>query len=1009
MKRPSDFVVCLAMVIVAIVGAALLPRINVGIDPPQRQGKTLTVTVRWQGVAAKVMENSVTSVLEGVLSGVKDVESVSSESFYGKGKVKIQLKENADVAATRFEMSSLLRQVYSRLPEGVGYPVLTGGETVGDTDDKNERVVLLTYNVNADMPQERIGDYLEHSGIVQQLRQIDGVENVTLSGYADSYWELTYDAQTLALYAITPADIASAVKNFTGQRNVVGDVSPDGADDDGRRRTLYLAAKPVPLAQIPVRTKDGSVVYLNNLVQQQLKKRSPDNYYRINGLNTVTVSLEVAGDANKIWLSSAIQRSVDDVAKSLPRGMYLTLASDAAADERAEMTDLVGRSLLSLAILLAFVWITSRRWRYLLVITLSLALNLLLAAIVYWMMHLKLHVFSMAGMAVSLSLIIDATIVMADHYGYYRNRKAFLAVLAAMLTTIGSLVSVFFLPDDWQNDLYDFVRIISINLAASLVVALVFVPTLVDVLHYDPRHGLSMGRLRRIVGWNRFYLGYVSLVQRRKWIPVALLLTAFGFALRGFIDHLDYTADRHGDERLVLHIQAEMPLGGSASELNQKVVILENLLKRTTEIKRFVTSINGRRASIDVDFRDSCQQTSAPFRVEQEVIAKAMGIGGCDWAVYGVSPMGFSNSLDLQHRSNRIHIAGYNYDHLNRYADELGRMLCRNTRVRDLIVKAPDREVGEDELHMDYNRERMALYGIQPRDVHGCLSGMLSSVEVGKYDDGERQIDVVLRPMQTDRFDRWQMNNAYVGGTDRQFKTSDLMNVERRAAKNYILKRNQEYVLAVEFNVLGSYQYAADYVRESVDSFNCRLPMGYMCKTPTYHQKDDREAPYWIIGVVVVVVFFICAVLFESLRLPLVIISVIPVSFIGIFLTYRWCDLEFGTGGLAAMVMLAGIVVNSAIYILNEYRQLGKEEALKGRPRAVLYVKAYSHKVIPVALTILSTVLGLVPFFFDGQQKQPFWFSFAAGVVGGLLFSFLVIVFVLPVFVALKPRQRKGQ
>ena len=173
MKRPSNFVVCLLMAIVAIVGLALLPRIDVGVNPPQRQGKTLTVDVRWQGVSAKVMENSVTSVLEGVLSGVKGVENVSSESFFGKCRIKVRLKEQADVSAIRFEMSSLLRQVYSRLPEGVGYPTLSGGETVGSGDDKGERKVLLTYHVNADMPEAQIGDYINQH-VMKRIRQIEG-------------------------------------------------------------------------------------------------------------------------------------------------------------------------------------------------------------------------------------------------------------------------------------------------------------------------------------------------------------------------------------------------------------------------------------------------------------------------------------------------------------------------------------------------------------------------------------------------------------------------------------------------------------------------------------------------------------------------------------------------------------------------------------------------------------------------------------------------------------------
>ena len=143
MKAPSNFTVCLTMVIVMIIGMAMIPLLDVGIKPPPRQGMTLTVNYRWPGAAPKVVEHSVTSVIEGVASGVKGVESVSSESFFGRGRVRIRLKKSVNVSAVRFEIASMLRQIYPKLPEGVTYPTLTGGEIVNNTDRSNKTVLCL--------------------------------------------------------------------------------------------------------------------------------------------------------------------------------------------------------------------------------------------------------------------------------------------------------------------------------------------------------------------------------------------------------------------------------------------------------------------------------------------------------------------------------------------------------------------------------------------------------------------------------------------------------------------------------------------------------------------------------------------------------------------------------------------------------------------------------------------------------------------------------------------------
>ena len=130
-----------------------------------------------------------------------------------------------------------------------------------------------------------------------------------------------------------------------------------------------------------------------------------------------------------------------------------------------------------------------------------------------------------------------------------------------------------------------------------------------------------------------------------------------------------------------------------------------------------------------------------------------------------------------------------------------------------------------------------------------------------------------------------------------------------------------------------------------------------------------------------------------------------PVSFIGTFLTYWLSGVEFGTGGFASMVLLSGLTVNAGIYIVCEYRN--QKATYPSVTVLRTYIRAYSHKITAVFLTILSTILGLVPFFIDGA-KESFWFSFAVGSTGGLLFSIVALVVVMPIFLKLTKENWKG-
>src|SRR5690606_30119715 len=164
--------------------------------------------------------------------------------------------------------------------------------------------------------------------------------------------------------------------------------------------------------------------------------------------------------------------------------------------------------------------------------------------------------------------------------------------------------------------------------------------------------------------------------------------------------------------------------------------------------------------------------------------------------------------------------------------------------------------------------------------------------------------------------------------------------------------------------------------------------------------KDDQKQ-YYLILVVIVIIYFTCAVLFESLLQPLVIITLIPISFIGVFLTFYLFDINFDQGGYASFIMLSGLVVNAGLFIINDFNNYVKN--YPSRPKLMIYIKAFNHKIIPISLTIISTVIGLVPFIWDGQN-EVFWFAFASGVIGGLLFSILAIIIYLPLFLRLSVR-----
>lgn len=1055
----SNFTLLLTLTILMVIGCALVPQIDVADNPRLRQGKTLSIWYSWHGASAKVVEQNVTSRIEGLVSAVRGVERVTSESYFGSGRVNVELKKSADVSATKFEIASLLRQVREQLPEGVSYPELSGGEVVNESRKKETTQVLLSYRVNSNLSDEQLKEYIERQ-VEPQLRRIEDVKRVEVTGGCSKYIVITYDPFILASYGLSVYDIENGIKAFLGKCDVVGELHEPGKKE---KYSLFLTTEKFhgELEEMPVGNVDGKTVYLNDLATYEYKDRLPGSYYRVNGLNTIYLNIHVDADANKIKLSRKLRKQIGEIEKTLRGGVYLTLTHDGAEEKVSELQKLIWRSMLSLAILLLFVWLVRRDWRYLSIMVITLAANIALAVIAYYIFDIRLHIYSLAGITVSLGMVIDASVVMVDHYSYYHDRKAFMAILAALLTTIGALVVVLWLPDFLQKDLYDFAWIIIVNLSVALVVAYFFAPALIEQMRYHSRQEGEVKRIGLARWWNRCYGAYIRFTQKRKWVYFVILLMAFGIpfhllpakwgksssdywqqpadtvpdpwyaqaynatfgsdffqrdckeplskvfggTMRLFSESLSgNTYSRNEEKEIKLNIRAQMPLGGTAAQLNEKVVILENFLVTFPEIERFETRVESWGATVTVEFKEEYRKASFPYLLENKVIGKVISIGGADWSTSGVSERGFSNSLNLQYRSNRIEIVGYNYDRLYRIAEDMCDEMRRNNRVVDLTIETPGHENQEDELYMRYDKEKIALYNFDIARAHSTLREILSGKDIDRYRDTHFTSDMYLKSAWQDRFDLWRLDNSLLRIGDTESRISDYMTIGRREAKNCIPRQNQEYVLHVAFNMLGSYTYTSRYIKNITEEFNRKIPVGYRCRNTSYGSYQDNGTQYWLLGLIVVIIFFVCSILFESLRQPLAIISLIPVSFIGTFLTYYLTGLEFGTGGFASMVLLCGLTVNAGIYIFCEYNN--QREAYPAVSALKCYLRAYSHKVTAVFLTTLSTVLGLVPFYIDGA-KDTFWFSFAVGSTGGLLFSILALVLVMPIFIRLLPKSNK--
>lgn len=1019
----------MVFLVLTVLGLGLTPRLSLRYAPSM-QTPSLRVDFSWARTAPDVVERTVTAPLEGAFGLIAGVKSIYSVSGNGYGEVRLELDERADLDMLRFEVSTKIRQLYPSFPAGVSYPRVR----LNRPEDMEQERPILTYALIGDDSPVELYRYAREN-LAPVLGGATGVERIDVRGGNRLEWLVTFDADRLRVLGLREADLTEAIRTHFAAESL--GVTPEG--DYSRLVRLQNARqnaadmRPADWRAIPVAQIAGRLIRLGDVASVALREQPPQAYYRINGRNSIRLLAYAERTANNIELAKTLRREADRLAAQLPASYRLQLEDDTTRYLRDELDKIKERSLLSLGILLLFVLLTYRSPRQLFIITLSLLANLGLAFIFYYWLGVELNLYALAGITVSFGLIIDNTIVMVHHLRQQGNLKVFPALLASSLTTVAALAVIFFLPDRWRISLEAFAQVVIINLSVSLAVALWLIPALMAKIPLTrPAKLGKRKRLRRLVRLQNAYERLLRGLLRRRPMVVAAVVLAFGLPVfllpirvaNWELYNKTIGSDRYNDDirpvvnkvlggtlrlfyyyvfegsayrdvdETILRVQASLPQGATIEQMNEVCLQLEDYLSQyDRELRQYTTSItSGQQAMLQIFFKPE-HSLSFPHVLKARLTVYGSNLGGVKWNIYGVG-RAFSNDTGASPPSFRVAMYGYHRDRLGEQAERLAEKLLAHPRVREVNTEANinwwEKDLYQYELELD--RAAAARRGLSPEVVVRPLRDFDEQVRPGYTLPNNLPVRLVNHDLP--RNDLWMLNNRQFPADSARVRLDRISRLEKRKVSQSIHKDNQEYVRMLEFEYMGSARFGQQHLDRCLEELRRELPMGYRAEEKSWSASREQRKMYNLLLLVMGLIFFISAVMFESLRQAVTVLLLIPISFIGIFLTFYLFDFSFDQGGYTSFIMVSGLAVNSLLLIINDYNGLRRRRSVSSLR---LYVKAWQYKIQPVMLTVLSTALGLIPFLTEGTS-EVFWFALAAGVIGGLVFSLLVITLVTPVF-----------
>jgi len=932
--KGHSYTLIITFVVLSMIGLALLPRLSVQLSPSPNSG-SLTVHYAWPGVSPQVMEQQVTASLEGVFATLPGIRKVSSVSAYGSAYITLEIDKHTNTDQLRFEVAMLIRQLYPKLPKEVSYPVLT--LNAPGEEEKQKPLMILQLNGNA--AASDLQRFAEEQ-VKPRLAQTDGIYEINIYGGNHYEWVLEYDQQRLETHDIAEKELISALQEELSQKSLGTATLENGNQISvglGSAAANQSFTNWVHTNQAGgLRLLNGRLVRLSDFVTVSRREQPPTSFYRLNGRNAVNLILSAEAGVNQIELANTIRRQLKTLSSTFPPGYRVDVEYDATEFIRENLQKIYIQTGAAVLILLLFVWLTSRSWRYTLLIVLGLVVNLALSFIIFYAFRIQIHLYSLAAITTSLGIIIDNTIVMIDHYRRYRNLQVFSALLGATLTTIAGLSVIWFLPDETRLDLADFALVMIITLGVSLAIALFFIPALMERWNFRLRRLdiIPRRRLRRLSALSHVYTSLLRFLLRFRKTAFVVAILAFGlpvFLLPGKLEGDDYWQQKYNavfgneryteeiqpivnkalggtvrlfaqyvyeksyyarPERTALYIRAGLPNQSTLEQMNSVLRLMETHLSHYTEIDRFITNVySGQEGGIVVYFKPAYEDGSFPYTLKSRMIGLSTETSGITWYIYGVG-LGFSQNLgENSIPAFRVVMHGYNYHELEQQAHRLKQRLEAHPRIQQVDINTTPNFWQQRNLY-EYNLEadahHLVMRDISPNTLSESLStqNVRSQPDLYQFIDGDYE-PVKVVPVQNRNFDVWRLKYEPIRLDSQQVKLADFTKVSRQQVSPNVYKEDQQYVRIVAFEYVGGATFGEKLLNKTLKEMHGVMPLGYTARNMDYNWfRDNTRTQYELLALVIVLIYIICAIIFESMRQPFALIMLIPLSFIGVFLAF---------------------------------------------------------------------------------------------------------------------------
>jgi HAE1 family hydrophobic/amphiphilic exporter-1 len=1045
-RRPiTVFMTTVAVVIFGLVASSRL-----AVDLlPDISYPSLTVRTDLPDAAPADVEQFVTRPVEeavGVVAGLSRMHSLSRP-----GQSEVTLEFNS---GTRMDLASLA--VREKL-DLVTMPREAKRPAILRFDPALDPVMRMRLSGGGNLKRLR---RIAEQTVKRDLEGVVGVAAVKVAGGEEEEIQVEVDAARLSAVGLSLTDVTRRLSEEN--INLAGGSLTEGRSEYLVRAVNQFAG-PEDIADVILASRDGGIVRVSDVATVARGAQDRVVIARVGGEEAVEIAIYKEGDANTVAVAQAVQARAKRL--QLPAEMTMVTVADQSRFIRSSINDVVTAALVGglLAILVLFAFM--RDLRSTLIIGLSIPVSILATFIVMYRFGLSLNLMSLGGLALGIGMLVDNSIVVLESIfrkqeeGLDARRAASegagtvaKAVTASTLTTVAVFAPLVFVEGLAGQLIRDQALVISFSLLASLAVAMTLIPTIYGLIGPGARRARADrpelpegGKVQGASRWVAFVLMFVPRLIVRgagrfgrwigPWVDRALLPFDSGFQmlsriypriLRGALEYrgrvlsiataalavtvvLGLALPRNlfppfsqGEFRF----NVELPAGSALHITDGALEALAATVRDDPRVKFVHTSAG------QTDLSAFAGAAREPSRGQISVLMKRADDPSGEAAIADRLRAALERLPGVTYEFERpalfsfrapveVEAYGYDLDTLRTVADQ---MALRMGRIRGLTDVESSIRIGDPEVQIAFDRARLAAMNLDPSSASLLVRNAVQGEAATQFNDLERKIDVRVRATEDERSLVTRLANLEVGRNMGQtVHLGAVANVQVERGPGDIRRIGQQRAAVITANLegrdLGS---AAEEIEAVIATLD--LPPGVTMRLAGQNRElgDSFASLRFALLLAIFLVYLVMASQFESLLHPFVVMFSLPLALIGVVLALVVTLSPLSVMVLIGLVVLAGIVVNNAIVLVDYTRQLRDQ----GMEKVEALVEAGSVRLRPILMTTMTTVLGLMPLAIGVGEGAELRAPLAITLMGGLLISTVLTLVVIPVVYATVDRSR---